>query len=72
MHIARHDKAMRKVIHKVIRGQYGNYHTVADVGRLDRLKEMGVHSKEYQPLFYPMNTLPTADLTMTKNATPEA
>lgn len=72
MHIARHDQAMRKVIHKVIRGQYGNYHTIADVGRRDGLKVMGVHSKRIPALILPDEYIANSGSDHDKNATPEA
>ena len=53
MYIARHDKAMRKVIQEVIRGEYGNYYIIADVGTPDGLKEMGVHSKRIPAFVLP-------------------
>ena len=44
-YIARHDKAMRAVIQAFTKGRHGGFYLIADVGHLEGLKEIGVHSK---------------------------
>jgi len=44
-YIARHDKAMRTVIQAFTKGQCGSHYLIADVGKIEGLKDMGVHSK---------------------------
>ena len=41
-HIARHDAMMRKEFTK---GSKGSHYLIADVGTVDTLKDLGVHSK---------------------------
>ena len=45
MYIARHDKAMRKILKQVVQGQHGSFYIVANVGTLEGLQQLGVHSK---------------------------
>ena len=44
-HIARHDKAMRTVIQAFTKGQCGSHYLIADIGKIEGLKDIGVHSK---------------------------
>ena len=44
-YIARHDKAMRAVVQTFTRSKHGIFYLIADVGREEGLKELGVHSK---------------------------
>ncbi len=44
-YIARHGKAMRTVIQAFTKGQCGSHYLIADVGKIEGLKDMGVHSK---------------------------
>ncbi len=44
-YIARHDKAMRTVIQAFTKGQCGSHYLIADVGKIEGLKDIGVHSK---------------------------
>ena len=44
-YIARHDMAMRKIIKEVMKGQSGSHFIIADVGQLEGLRQLGVHSK---------------------------
>jgi len=45
IYIARHDKAMRKIIKEVMKGQSGSHFIIADVGQLEGLRQLGVHGK---------------------------
>ena len=47
-YIARHDKAMRTVIQAFTKEQCGSHYLIADVGKIERLKDIGVHSKTFQ------------------------
>ena len=50
MYIARHDKAMRKVIQEAVKGEHGNFYIIADVGKIEGLRDIGVHSKRIPKL----------------------
>jgi len=52
-YIARHDKAMRTVIQAFTKGQCGSQCLIADVGKIDRLKDIGVHSKRVPAFVLP-------------------
>ncbi|KAL3132038.1 hypothetical protein ABBQ32_008656 [Trebouxia sp. C0010 RCD-2024] len=43
--VARHDKAIRAMVQAFNQGRLGTYYLIPDVGRLEGLKELGVHSK---------------------------
>ncbi len=43
--IYRHDKAMRSVIQAFTKGQCGSHYLIADVGKIDGLKDIGVQGK---------------------------
>ncbi len=43
-YIARHDKAMRTVIQAFTKGQCGSHYLIADVGKIEGLKDIGVHA----------------------------
>ena len=49
-YIARHDKAMRTVIQASTKGQCGSHYLIADVGKIEGLKGIGLHSKR-EPAF---------------------
>ena len=51
-YIARHDKAKRTVIQAWNKGQCG--YLIADVGKIEGLRDMGVHSKRV-PAFVPVD-----------------
>ncbi len=52
-YIARHDKAMRTVIQAFTKGQCGSHYLIADVGKIEGLKDMGVHSKRLPEFVLP-------------------
>ncbi len=52
-YIARHDKAMRTVIEAFSKGQCGSHYLIADVGKIEGLKDMGVHSKRVPAFVLP-------------------
>ena len=52
-YIARHDKAMRTVIQAFTKGQCGSHHLIADVGKIEGLKDIGVHSKRVPAFVLP-------------------
>ena len=43
-YIARHDKAVRTVIQAFTKGQCGNHYLIADIGKIEGLKDIGVRS----------------------------
>ena len=49
-HIARHDAMMRMLIKQLTKGIQGSHYLIADVGAVDTLKDLGVHSKVYPSL----------------------
>jgi len=51
--IARHDQAMRTVIQAFTKGQCGRHYLIADVGKIEGLKDMGVHSKRVPTFVLP-------------------
>ena len=51
--IARHDKAMRSVIQSFTKGRHGSFYLVADVGKAEGLKEIGIHSKRVPAFVLP-------------------
>ena len=52
-YIARHDKAMRAVVQAFTKGRHGGFYLIADVGHLEGLKEIGVHSKRVPAFVLP-------------------
>lgn len=52
-YIARHDKAMRAVVQAFTKGSLGSFYLIANVGRLEGLKELGVHSKRVPAFVLP-------------------
>ena len=52
-YIARHDKAMRKLLQPLTKGRHGSFCLIADVGHAEGLRELGFHSKRV-----PVFTLP--------------
>ncbi len=52
-YIARHDKAMRTVIQAFTKGQCGSHYLIADVGKIEGLKDVGVHSKRVPTFVLP-------------------
>ena len=52
-YIARHDKAVRMLIKSLIKGKQGGNYIVADVGQMEQLKELGVHSKRIPSFVLP-------------------
>lgn len=57
LHIARHDGATRKIINEISRGRKGSFYCIADVGTLDALQEIGVHSKRIPSFMLPAQYL---------------
>ena len=51
-HIARHDAVMRMLTKEFTKGSKGSHHLIADVGAVDTLKNIGMHSKQI-PKFVP-------------------
>ena len=62
LYIARHDKAMRKIIKEVMKGQHGSHFIIADVGQLEGLRQLGVHSKRIPEFVLPDNNLPQSHM----------
>jgi len=52
-YIARHDEAMRTVIQAFTIGQCGSHYLIADVGKIEGLKDIGVHSKRVPAFVLP-------------------
>ncbi len=52
-YIARHIKAMRTVIQAFTKGQCGSHYLIADVGKIEGLKDIGVHSKRVPAFVLP-------------------
>ena len=52
-YIARHDKAMRTVIQAFTKGQCGSHYLIADVGKIEGLKDIGGHSKRVPAFVLP-------------------
>ena len=44
LYLARHDEAMRKLLERVLNAKHGAHYVIADVGTLERLKQLGVHN----------------------------
>jgi len=70
-YIARHDKAMRTVIQAFTKGQCGSHYLIADVGKIEGLKDIGVHSKRVPASVLPDRCLQARglDLTVERGAT---
>lgn len=58
LNIARHDKAMRQVIKEIMKGHLGSHYIIADVGHLEGLRQLGVHSKGIPEFVLPNEFLP--------------
>ena len=52
-YIARHDKATRTVIRAVTEGQCDSHYLIADVGKIEGLKDISVHSKRVPAFVLP-------------------
>ena len=52
-HIARHDAMMRMLIKEFTKGAKGSHYLIADVGTVDTLKDIGVHSKRVPKFVLP-------------------
>ena len=52
-YLARHDKAMRTVIQAFTKGQCGSHYLIADVGKIEGLKDIGMHSKRVPAFVLP-------------------
>ena len=52
-YIARHDEAMRTVIQAFTKGQCGSHYLIADVGKVEGLKDIGVLSKKFPAFVLP-------------------
>ena len=61
-YIARHDKAIRTVIQAFTKGQCGSHYLIADVGKIEGLTDMGVHSKRVPAFILPDMCLQARDL----------
>ena len=61
LYIARHDKAMRKLLKQVLSGKHGAHYVIADVGTLEGLKQLGVHNKRIPSFVLQDDTLPAQD-----------
>jgi len=59
---ARHDKATRTVIQAFTKGQCGNHYLIADVGKIEGLKGIGVHSKRVPAFVLPDRCLQASGL----------
>ena len=52
-HIARHDTMMRMLVKEFTKGSKGSHYLIADVGTVDTLKKIGVHSKRVPKFVLP-------------------
>ena len=52
-HIARHDAMMRMLIQEFTKGSKGSHYLIADVGTVETLKKIGVHSKRVPKFVLP-------------------
>ncbi len=52
-YIARYDKAMRTVIQAFIKGQFGSHYLIADVAKIEGLKNIRVHGKRVPAFVLP-------------------
>ena len=52
-YIARRDKAVRTVIQAFTKGQCGSHYLIADVGKVEGLTDVGVHSKRVPAVVLP-------------------
>ena len=50
---ARHDAMMRMLIKEFTKGSKGSHYLIADVGTVDTLKDLGVHSKRVPKFVLP-------------------
>ncbi len=56
-YIARHDKAMRTVVQSFTKEKNSSFYLIADVGRMEGLKAIGVHSKRVPSFVLPDSCL---------------
>ena len=45
MYISRHDEAMRKMLKAIARGPHGSFLKIADIGRDELVKDLGIVNK---------------------------
>ena len=58
-HIARHDAMMQMLMKELTTGSRGSHYLIADVGTVDTLKSIGVHSKQIPKFVLPDPTFNT-------------
>ncbi|KAL3144207.1 hypothetical protein ABBQ32_003988 [Trebouxia sp. C0010 RCD-2024] len=52
---------MRKLLKQVLSGKHGAHYTIADVGTLEGLQQLGVHNKRILAFIFKDDDLPTQD-----------
>ena len=62
MYIARLDQALRLVLMSIAKGDHGGYHTIADIGRAELIKDMGVSAKRIPTWLLPDSCLERANI----------
>ena len=62
MYISRHDAALRLILKAVMKGTHGGFYTIADIGRDELIKDMGVSNKRIPNWLLPDSTLATSGI----------
>ena len=62
MYIKRHDSALRIVLKAIMKGAHGGFYTIADIGRDELTKDLGVNNKRIPTWLLPDSTLEAAGI----------
>ena len=62
MYIRRHDLALRLALKAISKGDHGGYYTIADIGRAEVIRDMGVSSKRIPAWLLPNSCLSVAGI----------
>ena len=64
MYISRHDAALRLMLKAIMKGirTHGGFYTIADIGRDELIKDMGVSNKRIPSWLLPDSSLATSGI----------
>ena len=62
LQISRHDEAGRLILKEILRGKHGSSHVVADLGRYEKIKGLGIHDNRVDANLLPDQTFVRAGL----------
>ena len=57
LYISRHDSALRMLLKAIVKGSHGGFYTIADIGREELIKDLGVNDKRIASWLLPDSAL---------------